>query len=197
VAIAKKMLQELQKWFIRATDPTSDNFEPLFVTTTFLNPGILTDTQTGATKDYLLKLCKPPTEDSDYTYVPEVLAANDNSSDEPPSKLPKLLSIVALLLEEKRKEQQSASCLNLPAEEKEIQKYSKERFNEHTDGDPLNFWKGTIGPSACDILHVPASTALVERVFSTSGESTLGKRNRLIDYNLEREVLLRRNKLYL
>jgi len=55
-----------------------------------------------------------------------VLAADNNRSDEPPSKRLKLLSRVALLLEEKRKEQQSASCLNLPAEEKEIQKYSKE-----------------------------------------------------------------------
>ena len=114
-----------------------------------------------------------------------------------------ILSRVALLLEENRKEKQSASCLGLSAEQKEIQKYSEEEFiNEDTDDDPLNFWKGAanypiIGSIACDILSVPVSTAPVERVFSTSGESTSGKHNRLTDYNLEREVLLRRNKLYL
>ena len=202
MGIAKKMLQELQERFKHTTDPTSDNFESLLVTTTFLNPAyrdILTDTQTGAAKDYLLGLCKPPIEDSDCTYVPEELAADDNSNNEPPSRHPKLLSRVTLLLEEKRKEKQSASFLDLPTEQKEIQKY---RFNEDTNDDPLNFWKGAanypiIGPIACDILCVPASTAPAERVFSTSGESTLGKRNRLTDYNLDREVLLRRNKLYL
>jgi len=129
------------------------------VTATFLNPAyrdILTDTQTGAAKDYLLGLCKPPIEDSDCTYLPEELAADDNSNNEPPSKHPKLLSRVALLLEEKRKEKQRASCLDMPAEQKEIQKYSEERFNEDTNDDPLNFWKDAanypiIGPIACAV----------------------------------------------
>jgi len=72
VGIAKKMLQELQKRFTHATDPTSDNFESLLVTTTFLNPAygdILTDAQAGAAKDYLLKLCKQSIEDSDCMHV--------------------------------------------------------------------------------------------------------------------------------
>jgi len=50
---------------------------------------------------------------------------------------------------------------------------------------------------ACEILATPASTAPVERIFSSRGEVTRGKRNRLTDHNLEREVFLRRNKKYI
>lgn len=50
---------------------------------------------------------------------------------------------------------------------------------------------------ACDILATPASTAPVERIFSCGGEVTRGKRNRLTDKNLKREILLRRNKKYI
>ena len=73
-------------------------------------------------------------------------------------------------------------------------------FNTELEDDPFDFWNTIenypiiIVPIACDILCVPPSTAPIERVFSTSGESTSGKRNRLTDYNLEREVLLRKNK---
>ena len=44
---------------------------------------------------------------------------------------------------------------------------------------------------------IPYSTAPVETVFSSSGEVTRGKENRLSDDNFERETLLRRNKTYL
>ncbi len=50
---------------------------------------------------------------------------------------------------------------------------------------------------AIDMLSIPGSSAPVERVFSTAGESTLGRRNRLSEHNLEREVLLRKNKHFL
>ena len=108
--------------------------------------------------------------------MPEVVGTDDNnSSNEPPSKHPKLLlSRVALLLEEKRKEQYSASCLDLSAEEKKIQKYSGDNFSQKMDDDPFNFWKDVvhypiIGPIACDILCVPASTAPVKRDFLQVG----------------------------
>ena len=39
---------------------------------------------------------------------------------------------------------------------------------------------------------IPTYSAPVEHVFSTAGESTTGKRNRLADRNLERKVLLRK-----
>ena len=110
---------------------------------------------------------------------------------EPPSKCPKLLSRVALLLKEK-----------LSPAEREIERYNEGQFDVELEDDPFYFWENTkdfpaIASVACDILCTPASTAPVERVFSTSGDLTSGKRNRLTDYNLEREVLLRKNKAYL
>lgn len=50
---------------------------------------------------------------------------------------------------------------------------------------------------AKNVLIIPGSSAPVERVFSTAGESICGKRNRPSDKNLEREVLLRKNRKYL
>jgi len=38
---------------------------------------------------------------------------------------------------------------------------------------------------AVDILVVPVSSAPVERVFSTAGEASIRRRNRLTDANLE------------
>ena len=69
--------------------------------------------------------------------------------------------------------------------------------------DAIKFWieeKMTyplLASVAVDILTITASSAPVERVFSTAGESTSYKRNRLAHKNLEREVLLRKNKDYL
>ena len=40
------------------------------------------------------------------------------------------------------------------------------------------------------------SLAPIERTFSTAGESSGGRRNRLSDKNLEREVLLRKTRSY-
>ncbi len=41
--------------------------------------------------------------------------------------------------------------------------------------------------------NIQASSAPIGRVFSTAGESTIGKRNRLQSSNLEREVILQKN----
>jgi len=50
---------------------------------------------------------------------------------------------------------------------------------------------------ACEVLATLASTAPMERIFSSGGEVTQGKRNRLTEHNLEWEVFLRRNKKYI
>ena len=153
-----------------------------------------------------MELCKSPEpdanlQDDDCTYVPEDPEAESNLQEStPPSKRPKLLSRVASLIEEKKK--QSNNSVSISAEEKEVDRYNMDSFNIELEDDPFDFWNITkdypiIAPIACDILCVPSSTAPIERVFSTSGESKSGKRNRLTDYNLEREVLLRKNRKYL
>ena len=78
----------------------------------------------------------------------------------------------------------------MSSEEKEIEQYNQENFDVELEDDSFYFWANAksfpaIAAVACDILCTPASTALIERVFSRSGESTSGKRNRLMDYNLD------------
>ena len=51
-----------------------------------------------------------------------------------------------------------------------------------------------ISSLAFDLLSTPASMALVKRIFSISGDATMGKRNRLTDFILEREIFLTKNK---
>lgn len=71
--------------------------------------------------------------------------------------------------------------------------------------DPLTYWEDEqnhqrfplLSALALDLLCMPASSAPIERVFSTAGESSVGKRNRLSDLNLEREVLIRKNRHFL
>ena len=71
------------------------------------------------------------------------------------------------------------------------------------DADILDFWVDheQIYPSladvAFDILTIPASSAPVERVFSTAGTVSAGKQNRLSGAKLEREVLIKKNKTFL
>ena len=68
---------------------------------------------------------------------------------------------------------------------------------------PVSMWMEqstkypTLSTLAIDTLIIPESSAPVERVFSTAGNATIGKRNRLADKNLEREILIRKNKDYL
>ena len=66
--------------------------------------------------------------------------------------------------------------------------------------DPIAFWLEQtnyplLSAIAVDTLVIPGSSAPIERVFSTAGNATIGKRNRLADKNLEREVLLHKTKI--
>ena len=68
--------------------------------------------------------------------------------------------------------------------------------------DPITFWTNEdmvrnyplLSVIAVDLLIVPGSSA---PAFSTAGDAASGKRNRLTDKNLEREVLIKKNKIYL
>ena len=126
----------------------------------------------------------------------------ENPESEPPFKrfryLPSILS-------EKRKEQahSRASSPLMTLQQEELDKYLSTTVEVNERLDPIQFWisnKQTyphIAPLACDLLTIPASSAPVERTFSTAGEVASGKRNRLSDKSLEREVLIKKNKCYL
>ena len=68
--------------------------------------------------------------------------------------------------------------------------------------DPLTFWieqenmYPLLATLAVDVLTILVSSS-VEHVFSTAGESSGRKRNRLSNKHLEREVLLCKNRAYI
>ncbi|OWA54177.1 hypothetical protein BV898_18592 [Hypsibius exemplaris] len=84
----------------------------------------------------------------------------------------------------------------------ELTKYANEEsLTEHmsTQNDPRLFWAKhfTMFPElsafALDLLAIPASSAPVERLFSTSGVAVQGRCARLGGLNLEWKVLIQRN----
>lgn len=119
--------------------------------------------------------------------------------EEPPTKRFRHLNRV---LEVKFKEGMKRKSKHPPGAT-EVERYfdSVEALAEHVD--PISYWESMtqeyplISSVALDILSIPASSAPIERVFSTAGESTIGKHNRLADYNLEREIILKKNKHFL
>ena len=120
---------------------------------------------------------------------------------EPPKKCFKHLEQVSDLLKKKEMEEEDADSQELANEEEEIKRYSRSKPNtEELQLDPIIYWVNVstsyplLSLAACDMLFTPASSAPIERSFSINGEASKGRRNRLIDYNLERETLLRKNK---
>ena len=101
---------------------------------------------------------------------------------------------------------QASSCPNSPQfipGQDELEKYLQDEVRLHEDSEPLHYWRDNelkypvLSPLASDLLVIPASSAPVERVLSTSGQISCGKRNQLTATNLEREVMVKRNKCYL
>ena len=80
--------------------------------------------------------------------------------------------------------------------------YLSEASTLPEDADVLDFWVQhkqvypDMADVAFDILTIPASSAPIKRVFSTAGNVSAGKRNRLSGAKLEREVLIK-NKSFL
>ena len=108
------------------------------------------------------------------------------------------------LLDREELDDQENDEVQISKEKHQLNDYMKSKASsEDRKLDPFDYWlkKKEQFPSlsrvACDILATPASTAPVERIFSSGGEVTRGKRNHLTDKNLEREIFLRRNKKYI
>ena len=116
-------------------------------------------------------------------------------SEEPSYKHFKHLSSI---LNERLKEQGKTqiSQQSQPKHE-ELERYLNEPIARENE-DTLDFWTTNqnkylcLVPVAFDMLVIPASSAPVERVFSTAGVVTSGRRNCLQDKNLEPEVLIKK-----
>ena len=119
--------------------------------------------------------------------------------EEPPKKR---FSFLSGLIEERIK-QKISKHPGFPPEEEGIKRYFSTTTTLGEKAEPVFFWIENeqvyplLSALAFDTLIIPASSTPIERTFSTAGEATSGKRNRLSDKNLEREVLLRKNKQYL
>ena len=109
---------------------------------------------------------------------------------------------LAKVLEARLKEG-STKVTKSPLGELEVAQYLQITTSISVNMDPLEYWTKEIktypllSSLSFDILSIPASSAPTERVFSTAGESTSSKRNRLADKNLERETLLHKSKDYI
>ena len=106
------------------------------------------------------------------------------------------------VIEQRWKENLEKSA-QLPPGKEEVERYFALSVALSDRVDPVMFWLQNesqyplLSPIAIDLLCIPASSAPVERTFSVATESTIGKRNRLSDKNLEREIMIRNNEHYL
>ena len=203
---ATTLLTELKRRFRKFTDPTSLDHDPLFLAATALDPRyrvLLNPSQKESARKELLKRFKDNQEStssasSSGTESPLTITL-DAQEGGPPKKRFRLLSTV---LEQKRKG--SIKLLSKqPPGEQEVCHYLNAVHSVSDRVDPIIFWieqeqtYPQLSLLAIDILMIPGSSAPVECIFSTAGESTNDKKNRLSDSNLEREVLSRKNKNYL
>ena len=216
------MLLDMNRRYQFIINPSATNFDPLYVTSTLLNPPyikILNNVQELKAKIFLLELMinssgseltqsSHSSNQNSITFHDGSDEQVDNTIDrhdgeELPMKCFKHLDRVSKLLERELSDQED-DMTQISMQEHQINDYMKSKTSKEGKRlDPYDYWikkkndYPCISQVACEILATPASTALVERIFSSGGEVTRGKRNRLADKHLEREIFLRRNKKYI
>ena len=206
--VSRLLQSELKRRFRKYTDPSDPDHEPLCLMATMLDPRyrlLLNPIQMESTKRQLLVALKEAAGNNGGSNSPSSGAVtvtpvvSQDETEEPPVKRFHHLS---KLLQERAREgiEQVAKT---PPGKQELEHYLQ-NFQPLSDQmDAVDFWVENektyplLSSMAVDILTIPGSSTAVERVFSVAGESTSGKRNRLADKNLEREVLIRKNKMYL
>ena len=204
-AVAKVLQNEMHRRFDRYIDPSTDSFDGLHIMATLLDPEytyVLSDDLVEEGTCYLKEIVgnfvdnhlKKPIESSNDTAT-----STTEEQIEPPLKKFRHLSKIVSKQLLKKKEPLS----NSPGE-KEVDAFIEQRkSNCPHPTDALDYWVKseplfpTLSNVACDVLVVPASSAPIERTFSIAGDACIGKRNRLTNANLEREVLIKSNKAYL
>ena len=124
----------------------------------------------------------------------------DNEDEERPPAQKRFMHLGRVL--EMRIKEGLEKASSLQPGKSEINNYSSSVATLSENEDPISFWVNNeaayplLSSLAVDLLCIPASSAPVERTFSTAGESTCGRRNRLANENLEREILIRKNHKY-
>ena len=202
--LASQLQSDLKRRFKKYTDPGDLDHESLFLVATMLDPRykvLLNRTQAESAKANILKLLNQNEDESSSSSAASSPIHQDlvEKDCEPPKK--RFCHLTKIL--EARLKEGSNKIKKSPLGELELAQYLQVTTSISVDMDPLEYWTSEsktyplLSSLSFDILSIPASSAPIERVFSTAGESTSGKRNRLADRNLEREILLRKNKDYL
>lgn len=214
--VAKKMKDDLTKRYRFVVNPDASDFDPIYVAATFLNPPyreLLDEEQKCKAEEFLLELMNKDGSTITTMFSDEEEPQNEQNDtvrqqdgNEPPTKRFKHLERVSKLLAVRESLRSAHKNLEtqVPKTEQEIKRYIESKLSrEELQVDPFDYWLKNdkdyphLSAVALDILATPASTASVERIFSSGGEVTKGKRNRLEDKNLEREIFLRTNKKYI
>lgn len=204
--VALSMQKSLEQRFQKYTDPAHDQYNPLFLMATSLDlryQVVLNDVQVTSAKKHILAELKTMVEESGSSESESSQAAHDITVEvTPPAK--RFRHLEGFIQQKMQTHMRKSS--KLPPGGAEVERYFASFSSVESTvnaSDPLEYWarqesqypliaKLAVGP-----LSMPSSLAPVERVFSTAGESCIGKRNRLTDVNLEREVMLKKNKHYL
>ena len=206
--VAKDMLHDTESRFNMLLDHKHEDHQPLYAIATFLDvryKSLIKGSLLSATKQVIIKDLRDANDGTSETESDE---GSLDREQPPQSKHYRMdCRMYELVLQEGGAMEEED---NLPKRRGSIttkltmavEEYMKAKCD--TSINPLEFWVQKVGDFlfrelasyAISTLTVPASSAPVERVFSTAGESTTGRRNRLSRANLEREVLLRRNKPY-
>ena len=216
--IARKMLVDLNRRYTFATNPEVHDFDAVYVSSTLVNPAyrkILNNQQVEKAREFLLQLMlmrkdaeidRTSSENEHANFNTIELTDNEIQDSQPPTKRFKHLERVGKLLdkEDNQQENEEDRATQISKEEQQLNQYIECKVSkEEKKLDPFEYWLmkkneyPDLSQIACEILAFPASTAPVERIFSSGGEATKGKRNRLTNNNLEREIFLRRNKRYI
>ncbi len=148
-----------------------------------------------------------------YCYYPQCgdrstdeLGSSSHGSDRPPEAEPcfKRFKYLSSMVSDKLKEQgASRASPHYSPQEEQLESYLRDNTMIDEKVDAIDYWLQNnekypdIAPIALDILVIPASSTPIERVFSTAGIVSGGRRNRLSAKRLEREVLIKKNKSFL
>lgn len=200
LATASNTLErEMKKRFGRYLDVSADDFEPLFLAATFLDPRyklLLNSSQVAASQMFVLDQIHDA-EAMSPSHVSAPIESIEKDLEEEPAMASKRFCYITKLIEERA----SGRETQVHPGEAELSHYVNAL--DFKDLDPIQFWlqEQKIYPHlskvAINILIIPGSSTPVERIFSAAGNATAGKRNCLADENLELEVFLRNNKIYI
>ena len=210
---------QLTHRFQFVTDPKAFNHSPIYVVATMLDPGykiMLDSVQIEYGRAKCLEMIKsarrqveqdPLSNNSDKADSPSATSDIEASQQitSPPSKRAKSRYSLMLLQEmaqEKAKDREMSQKKGyLKTAQSQLDTYLQSSIDDYPD--PFEYWESrcptltVLAPFAMDVLSIPASSTSVERVFSTAGHCSSGRKNRLSGRRLEREVLIKKNIAFL